>query len=43
MFNIGRKITLSMEFVYKEVACNSTTAKGKKKKKKKSAIKAQRL
>jgi hypothetical protein len=41
LFSIGRKITLSMEFVYKEVACDSATAKGKKKKK--SATEAQRL
>jgi hypothetical protein len=41
LFSMGRKITLSIEFVYKEVTCNSITAKGKKKKK--SAIEAQRL
>ncbi|KAH6702781.1 hypothetical protein BKA61DRAFT_560880 [Leptodontidium sp. MPI-SDFR-AT-0119] len=41
LFSIGRKITLSMEFVYKEVACDSVTAKGKKKKKR--ATEAQRL
>jgi hypothetical protein len=41
LFSMGRKITLSMEFVYKEVTCDSTTAKGKKKKK--SATEAQRL
>jgi hypothetical protein len=29
---MGRKITFSMEFVYKEVVCDSTAAKGKKKK-----------
>lgn len=38
MFNIGRKITLNIEFVYKEVTCDFITAKGKKKKK--SAIEA---
>ncbi|CZR52126.1 uncharacterized protein PAC_02003 [Phialocephala subalpina] len=38
LFSMGRKITLSMEFVYKEVTCDFITAKGKKKKK--SAIKA---
>jgi hypothetical protein len=40
LFSIERKITFSMELVYKEVACDSTTAKSKKKK---SATKAQRL
>jgi hypothetical protein len=43
LFSIGRKITLCIEFVYKEVACDSATANGKKKKKKKSATEAQRL
>jgi hypothetical protein len=38
MISKGRKITFSIEFVYKKVTCNSATAKGKKKKKKKSAI-----
>jgi hypothetical protein len=42
LFNNGRKITVGMEFVYKEVTCDSTTAKGKKKKNK-SATEAQRL
>ncbi|KAH6661717.1 hypothetical protein B0J14DRAFT_622130 [Halenospora varia] len=41
LFSMGRKITLSMEFVYKEVACDAVTVKGKKKKK--SATEAQRL
>ncbi|PVH68670.1 hypothetical protein DL98DRAFT_564632 [Cadophora sp. DSE1049] len=41
LFSMGRKIILSMEFVYKEVACDSATAKGKKKNK--SATEAQRL
>jgi hypothetical protein len=41
LFSKGRKITFSMEFIYKEVTRNSITAKGKKKKK--SATKAQRL
>ncbi|KAH9203554.1 hypothetical protein DL95DRAFT_231477, partial [Leptodontidium sp. 2 PMI_412] len=41
LFSMGRKITLSMEFVYKEVASDSAKAKGKKKKK--SATDAQRL
>ena len=40
LFSKGRKITFSIEFVYKEVTCDSTTAKGKKKK---SATEAQRL
>jgi hypothetical protein len=40
LFSKGRKITLGMEFVYKEVICESTTAKGKKRK---SATEAQRL
>jgi hypothetical protein len=44
LFSIERKITLCIEFVYKEVACDSATANGKKKKKKKkSATEAQRL
>jgi hypothetical protein len=33
LFSKGRKITFSMEFVYKEDTCDSTIAKGKKKKK----------
>ncbi|KAL5347584.1 hypothetical protein ACLOAV_006992 [Pseudogymnoascus australis] len=33
LFTKGRKIAFSMEFVYKEVTSDSTTAKGKKKKK----------
>jgi hypothetical protein len=41
LFSKGRKITFSMEFVYKEVTCESTTAEGKKKKK--SATEAQKL
>ncbi|KFY68606.1 hypothetical protein V496_00949 [Pseudogymnoascus sp. VKM F-4515 (FW-2607)] len=41
LFSKGRKITFSMELVYKEVTCDSTTAKGKKKKK--SATEAQKL
>ena len=41
MFSKGRKITFSIEFVYKEVTSNSTTAKGKKKKK--SVIEAQKI
>ncbi|KFZ25414.1 hypothetical protein V502_00118 [Pseudogymnoascus sp. VKM F-4520 (FW-2644)] len=41
LFSKGRKITFSMEFVYKEVTCDSTTAKGKKKKK--SATEAQKF
>ncbi len=41
MFSKGRKITFSIEFVYKEVTSDSTTAKGKKKKK--SATEAQKL
>ena len=41
LFSKGRKITFSMEFIYKEVTSNSTTAKGKKKKK--SATKAQKI
>ena len=40
MFSKGRKITFSIEFVYKEVTSDSTTAKGKKKK---SAMEAQKL
>jgi hypothetical protein len=47
LFSKRRKITFSMEFVYKEVICDSITAKGKKKKKKKkkkkSATEAQKL
>jgi hypothetical protein len=43
LFSKGRKITFSIEFVYKEVTLKSTTAKGKKKKKKKSATETQRL
>lgn len=42
LFSKGRKITFSIEFVYKEVTGDSTTAKGKKKKKK-SATEAQKL
>jgi hypothetical protein len=34
LFSKGRKITFSIEFVYKEVTGDSTMAKGKKKKKK---------
>ncbi|KAI9762389.1 MAG: hypothetical protein M1840_001250 [Geoglossum simile] len=41
LFSKGRKITFSMEFVYKEVTRESTIAKGKKKKK--SATEAQKL
>jgi hypothetical protein len=41
LFSKGRKIIFTMEFVYKEVTCNSITAKGKRKKK--SATEAQRL
>ena len=41
LFSKGRKITFSMEFVYKEDTCDSITTKGKKRKK--SAIEAQRL
>ncbi|KFZ18368.1 hypothetical protein V501_01260 [Pseudogymnoascus sp. VKM F-4519 (FW-2642)] len=41
LFSKGRKVTFSMEFVYKEVTCDSTTAKGKKKKK--NATEAQKL
>jgi hypothetical protein len=41
LFSKGRKITFSIEFVYKEVTSDSTTAKGKKKKK--NATDAQRL
>jgi hypothetical protein len=41
LFSKGRKITFSVEFVYKEVSCESTTVKGKKKKK--SATEAQKL
>lgn len=41
LFSKGRKITFSIEFVYKEVIGDSTTAKGKKKKK--SATEAQKL
>jgi len=32
LFSKGRKITVTMEFVYKEATCESTTVKGKKKK-----------
>lgn len=41
LFSKRRKITFSIEFVYKEVTGNSTTAKGKMKKK--SATEAQKL
>ncbi|KAF8848067.1 hypothetical protein BDZ45DRAFT_555830, partial [Acephala macrosclerotiorum] len=41
LFSKGRKITFDMEFVYKEVICESITVKGKKKKK--SATDAQKL
>ena len=41
LFSKGRKITFSIEFVYKEVTGDSTTTKGKKKKK--SATEAQKL
>ena len=41
LFTKGRKITFSMEFIYKEVTSDSTAAKGKKKKK--SATEAQKL
>ncbi|RDL36560.1 Uncharacterized protein BP5553_05912 [Venustampulla echinocandica] len=41
LFSKGRKITFSIEFVYKEITSNSTTPKGKKKKK--SATEAQKL
>jgi len=41
LFSKGRKITFSMEFVYKEVTRDPTTAKGKRKKK--SATEAQKL
>jgi hypothetical protein len=41
LFSKGRKITFSIEFVYKEVTSDSTTAKGKKKKK--SATEAQKI
>lgn len=40
-FGRWRKITFSMEFVYKEGICDSTTAKSKKMKK--SATEAQKL
>jgi hypothetical protein len=33
LFSKGRKITFSIEFVYKEVTYNFITAKGKRKKK----------
>jgi hypothetical protein len=33
LFSKGRKITFSIEFVYKEVTSDLITAKGKKKKK----------
>jgi hypothetical protein len=41
LFSKGRKTTFSMEFVYKEIACECTTVMGKKRKK--SATEAQRL
>jgi hypothetical protein len=41
LFRKGRKISFSIEFVYKEGSSESTTAKGKKKKK--SATEAQKL
>jgi hypothetical protein len=41
LFSKGRKITFSIEFVYKEVTSDSTMAKSKKKKK--SATEAQKL
>lgn len=41
LFTKRRKITFNMEFAYKEVTCDSTTAKGKKKKQ--SATEAQKL
>jgi hypothetical protein len=41
LFSKGRKITFSIEFVYKEVTSDSITARGKKKKK--SAMEAQKL
>jgi hypothetical protein len=41
LFSKRRKITFSIEFVYKEVTSDSTTAKGMKKKK--SATEAQKL
>ena len=41
LFSMGRMITFSMEFVYKEVTSDSTTAKGKGKRK--SATEAQKL
>jgi hypothetical protein len=41
MFNKGRKITFSIEFVYKEVTSDFITVKGKKKKK--SATETQKL
>jgi len=41
LFSKGRKITFSIEFVYKEVTSDSITAKGKKKKK--STIEAQKI
>jgi hypothetical protein len=41
LFRKGRKITFSIEFVYKEDGGDSTTAKGKKKKK--SATEAQKF
>ena len=42
LFSKGKKITFSIEFIYKEVTGDSTTAKGKKKTKK-SATEAQKL
>ena len=41
LFSKGRKITFSIEFIFKEVTGDSTTAKGKEKKK--SATEAQKL
>jgi hypothetical protein len=41
LFSKGRKITFSIEFVYREITSDSTTAKGKKKKK--SATEAQKI
>ncbi|KAH8749590.1 hypothetical protein F5882DRAFT_310766, partial [Hyaloscypha sp. PMI_1271] len=40
LFSKGRKITFSIEFIYKEVTSGSIIVKGKKKK---SAIEAQKL
>lgn len=42
LFRKGRKITFSMEFIYKEITSESTAAKGKKRKKQ-SATETQRL